>query len=476
MEIKNHLENIPDTPPSSAVGSMKDATILIVDDDIGVGGFVADACEEEGATVLHVQTASAAREAASKKQYDIAIIDIHLPDENGDELAVDFKNMHSDMPVILITGNPDQAKAATMEKAGIESLLTKPFSITQLRFTVLRELMRRKMLIVPSPITGEESGLIGESPFILSIRSQVAMLARGDMPVLIQGPTGTGKEVIARAIHILSNRRDRQMITVNCAAIAEHLEESEFFGYAKGAFTGANSNKEGIVQHADGSTLFLDEVGELSMTMQAKLLRLLDVQEYLRIGDAAPHKVNVRFISATNRDLTTMIEQGRFRSDLFFRLKAGAITTEPLIRHKEDIPILAERFLGEYAAKHKARLRFVPDAMSTFVSSDWPGNVRQLKNVIETLVAVAGDSGRISRAMVETVLGGPQTAQPTTPEDETIPPFDKAREEFEKNYFIKILMKFEGNMTHAARAAGMDRANFSKKAKSMGLDGGNFKS
>ncbi|MBD3393211.1 MAG: response regulator, partial [Chitinivibrionales bacterium] len=307
MREVNQKPSHPNTYTPGSFPELKEAKVLVVDDEDVIREFVLDTVGEEGAEVTRAETVSTARGIIGTNEFHVALIDAHLPDGSGLDLVARLREVSPRTASILITGFPDPRKAKKMEEVGVETLLTKPFTASQLLFTVYREFMRVKGIDRQSPDTESAgTGLVGNSGFIKKVRQEALLFARGDVPVLIQGPTGTGKEIIARAIHNHSTRRDRQMITINCAAIPDHLEESEFFGHVKGAFTGASAGKDGIVQCADNSTLFLDEVGELSLPVQAKLLRVLDVQEFTRVGDTRPQKVNVRFISATNKDLEDM--------------------------------------------------------------------------------------------------------------------------------------------------------------------------
>jgi len=260
------------------------------------------------------------------------------------------------------------------------------------------------------------------------------------------------------------------MITVNSSAIPEHLEESEFFGHAKGAFTGAHEHKDGIIECANGSSLFLDEVGELSLRMQAKLLRVLDGHEYTRVGESKPRKADFRLISATNRPLLGMIREGTFRQDLYFRLKSGAIDTQPLTAHSQDIPLLVRHFLFEMGRAQKKNFVITARALDALIAYEWPGNVRELKNVVESLCAINGTTRTITAESIEWVISGIDTDSPPAPA-----PFSEAKEEFEKKFYTGLLAKHGGNITASAKEAGVDRPNFSKKLKSMGIKATEYK-
>jgi transcriptional regulator with PAS, ATPase and Fis domain len=254
------------------------------------------------------------------------------------------------------------------------------------------------------------------------------------------------------------------MITVNSSAIPEHLEESEFFGYAKGAFTGASQAKEGILKCADGSTLFLDEVGELSLRMQAKLLRVLDGHEFMRLGDTAPQRPNFRLVSATNRPLPEMIKAGLFREDLYFRLRAATIVTQPLAKHKEDIPALINHFLANQRQETGRDFSLNIEALEVITHYTWPGNVRELKNTIESICGINQESNVITRENILWVL-----SEATKGDSAPVVPFSAAKMDFERDYYRNLLIKFKGNISLASRAAGIERAYFSKRIRALGL-------
>jgi DNA-binding NtrC family response regulator len=451
------------------------ASILLVDDEPDIHSIVADIIRDTGARLECVKCLKEAKTIARKKEFDVALVDMVLPDAQGTELIDHFKQSHPGTSIIVITGHADHDMAYSLETAGVQTVLTKPFSASQLRFTLCKEMARRKLLEkegVLHPLEADESGvgLIGNSAYIKTLRDKIHVFSRGAMPVLIQGPTGTGKEIIARAIHRLSGRGERPMIIVNSSAIPEHLEESEFFGHAKGAFTGAHEEKEGIIECASGSSLFLDEVGELSLRMQAKLLRVLDGHEYSRVGDSKPRRADFRLISATNRPLLDMIHEGTFRQDLYFRLKAGTIETQPLCAHSEDIPLLVRHFLYEFGVAQNKHFIITGDALDALVGYEWPGNIRELKNVVESLCAINSKSRTITAESIEWVISGIRKGQKHSPA-----PFHAAKVEFEKKFYTGLLAKHNGNITLSAKEAGVDRPNFSKKIKALGIKAAEYK-
>ncbi|MBD3241770.1 MAG: AAA domain-containing protein [Chitinivibrionales bacterium] len=316
-------------------------------------------------------------------------------------------------------------------------------------------------------------GLVGVSLHMENLRRQIRTMAQGDFPILIQGQSGTGKEMIARAVHACSRRAGREMVTVNCAAIPKQLEESEFFGHAKGAFTGADRPKEGLVSRADGSTLFLDEIGETSGDIQAKLLRVLDMGEFIPVGSTEARHVDIRIVSATNRDLEEMVDRGYFREDLFYRLKGIVLSTEPLHKHPEDIAVLVDHFVEGQA--YDAGVRGVaPGAMRRLLAYHWPGNVRELRYTVDVLCMAAQGKREIDEATVRTILD-----LNVDPEAPTHDPYAEAKsrvlEDFDRRYFTGLLRECGGNVSQVARIAGMYRPSVQRKLVALEIDPSSYR-
>ncbi len=466
---------LPEKPASRDFPDLEGASILLIDDEPDIHDIVGAIIGSTGSTLHSAKTIHEAKTAARKKTFDVALVDMILPESSGMDLIHHFKKDHPHISLIAITGHADRDMAYSLEKAGVQVVLTKPFSAAQLRFTLCKEMARRKLLdkegaLLPKEADDRGVGLVGNSAYIKSLREKIRLFSGGDMPVLIQGPTGTGKEIVARAIHSLSRRGDKPLMIVNSSAIPEHLEESEFFGHARGAFTGAHEEKNGIIGCAHGSSLFLDEVGELSLRMQAKLLRVLDGHEYTRVGESTPRKADIRLISATNRPLLDMIKDGRFRQDLYFRLKSGTVETRLLTSHRDDIPLLVRHFLYEIGAAQKKDFIITGDALDALVQYDWPGNVRELRNVVESLCAVNGESRTITAESIGWVIAEVDAKPP-----EPRPQFSEAKLTFEKQFYTGLLAKHCGNITAGAKEAGIDRPNFSKKLKALGINAGEYK-
>jgi DNA-binding NtrC family response regulator len=447
---------------------LAEARVLLVDDDETTTELISSMLCDNVASLAIKGTCADAVAAAREGAHNVALVDVNLPDGNGFEVISQFKSEKIPLSVIMITGLVDADMAHRLEQMGVQTLLTKPFSQTQLKFSICRELARKRQRGKERAvlICGDAPGydLAGVSAYVRELRRKIEDFAASDVPLLVMGPTGTGKEIIARAVHSRSVRAKKPMITVNSSAIPEHLEESEFFGYAKGAFTGASQAKEGILKCADGSTLFLDEVGDLSLRMQAKLLRVLDGHEFMRLGDTAPQRSDFRLVSATNRPLPDMIRAGLFREDLYFRLRAAAIVTQPLSRHKEDIPALINHFLLQQRQETGRDFSISIEALDVITHYAWPGNIRELKNVIETLCSVNRDSDVISRDSVLWAL-----SEAAGGDAAPVVPFSAAKMDFERDYYRNLLLKYTGNISMASRAAGIERAYFSKRIRALGL-------
>jgi len=449
-------------------------SVLIVDDDSIVRDFLSDVLEDEDFTVTTAESVSQAKVASKKGPYDMVITDIQMDDGSGFEVAREFNINHPGTAVMLITAYIDDEKIQEAKELNISSFLTKPFTDDQIRTSVNLCLQQQESAGGFQTDSDEENlGIIGQSAYIQDIRDQVRRVALGDIPVLVLGPSGTGKEVIVHAIHHLSQRGDKSMRVVNCAAIPKHLEEAELFGTTRGAYTGATRDRPGIIMDADGSTLFLDEIGELSLGTQAKLLRVIDNEEILRIGETVPRKVSIRVLCATNRDLEEMVKTKAFREDLFYRLKGYVIRTQPLTEHVEDIPYLVHHFIkceaGENAPKGISR-----DAMAYLTNHDWNGNIRELKQVVRLLCHHAGNAPRINIATIETVLN-----KPFKIDTGFALSYKKSKErvlrEFEMEFFTRLLQKYQGNVSSAAREAQLDRSNIMKKLKYLEINPDTFR-
>ncbi|HFD3126362.1 TPA: two-component system response regulator GlrR [Klebsiella quasipneumoniae subsp. similipneumoniae] len=440
----------------------KPARLLLVDDDPGLLKLLGMRLVSEGYSVVTAESGPEALRVLGREKVDLVISDLRMDEMDGLQLFSEIQKGQPGMPVIILTayGSIPDAVAATQQ--GVFSFLTKPVDKDALYKAIDEALEQR------SPATDEawRQAIVTRSPLMLRLLEQAGMVAQSDVSVLINGQSGTGKEIVAQAIHNASPRHDKPFVAINCGALPEQLLESELFGHARGAFTGAVSNREGLFQAAEGGTLFLDEIGDMPVALQVKLLRVLQERKVRPLGSNRDIEINVRIISATHRDLPKAMARGEFREDLFYRLNVVNLKIPPLSERTEDIPLLANHLLRQSADRHKPFVRaFSSDAMKRLMAAKWPGNVRQLVNVIEQCVALTS-SPVIGDALVEQALEGENTALPT---------FVEARNQFELNYLRKLLQITRGNVTHAARMAGRNRTEFYKLLSRHELDANDFK-
>ncbi|HHH2300117.1 TPA: two-component system response regulator GlrR [Klebsiella pneumoniae] len=440
----------------------KPARLLLVDDDPGLLKLLGMRLVSEGYSVVTAESGPEALRVLGREKVDLVISDLRMDEMDGLQLFSEIQKGHPGMPVIILTAHGSIPDAVAATQQGVFSFLTKPVDKDALYKAIDEALEQR------SPATDEawRQAIITRSPLMLRLLEQAGMVAQSDVSVLINGQSGTGKEIVAQAIHNASPRHDKPFVAINCGALPEQLLESELFGHARGAFTGAVSNREGLFQAAEGGTLFLDEIGDMPVALQVKLLRVLQERKVRPLGSNRDIEINVRIISATHRDLPKAMARGEFREDLFYRLNVVSLKIPPLSERTEDIPLLANHLLRQSADRHKPFVRaFSSDAMKRLMAAKWPGNVRQLVNVIEQCVALTS-SPVIGDALVEQALEGENTALPT---------FVEARNQFELNYLRKLLQITKGNVTHAARMAGRNRTEFYKLLSRHELDANDFK-
>ncbi|MER3918306.1 two-component system response regulator GlrR [Klebsiella pneumoniae] len=440
----------------------KPARLLLVDDDPGLLKLLGMRLISEGYSVVTAESGPEALRVLGREKVDLVISDLRMDEMDGLQLFSEIQKGHPGMPVIILTAHGSIPDAVAATQQGVFSFLTKPVDKDALYKAIDEALEQR------SPATDEawRQAIVTRSPLMLRLLEQAGMVAQSDVSVLINGQSGTGKEIVAQAIHNASPRHDKPFVAINCGALPEQLLESELFGHARGAFTGAVSNREGLFQAAEGGTLFLDEIGDMPVALQVKLLRVLQERKVRPLGSNRDIEINVRIISATHRDLPKAMARGEFREDLFYRLNVVNLKIPPLSERTEDIPLLANHLLRLSADRHKPFVRaFSSDAMKRLMAAKWPGNVRQLVNVIEQCVALTS-SPVIGDALVEQALEGENTALPT---------FVEARNQFELNYLRKLLQITKGNVTHAARMAGRNRTEFYKLLSRHELDANDFK-
>lgn len=441
----------------------KPANLLLVDDDPSLLKLLGMRLSSEGFRVTTAESGHDALRVLGREQIDLVISDLRMDEMDGMALFAEIQKRQPGMPVIILTAHGSIPDAVAATQQGVFGFLTKPVDRDAL-YKAIDEALAQSM-----PAAGDDTwreGIVTRSPTMLRLLEQANMVAQSDVSVLINGQSGTGKEVLAQAIHAASPRAGKAFIAINCGALPEQLLESELFGHAKGAFTGAVSSREGLFQAAEGGILFLDEIGDMPLALQVKLLRVLQERKVRPLGSNRDIDINVRIISATHRDLPKAMAKGEFREDLFYRLNVVSLKIPALNERAEDIPLLANHLLRESAQRHKPFVRsFSTDAMRRLMAASWPGNVRQLVNVIEQCVALTS-APVISEALVEQALEGENTVLPT---------FAEARNHFELNYLRKLLQITKGNVTNAARLAGRNRTEFYKLLARHELDAADFK-
>lgn len=369
--------------------------ILIIDDDPSIRNMLSIVLKKQGYEVSAAHNGENAMDFLKKGAFDLVISDIKMPDISGIELLKKIKTLNSGIPVIMITAYASANDAVEAMKLGAEDYITKPFNLDELKIIIERAIYKREMekenILLKDRLTEKEKfeNIVGANARMLEIFSLVDTIAKTDSTVLITGESGTGKELIARAIHNKSDRRNNRFISINCGALPENLLESELFGHIKGAFTDAHKDKKGLFEVADKSTLFLDEIGEMSQKMQVKLLRALQERKIRRVGANDEIEIDVRIISATNRDLSEHMRTGDFRSDLFYRLNVISIKVPPLRERKDDIVLLLDYFLKFFNIKFNRHINgFEKNVLDLFLAYPWPGNIRELENYVERAVAL----------------------------------------------------------------------------------------
>ncbi|MGC0993748.1 two-component system response regulator GlrR [Pantoea agglomerans] len=440
----------------------KAAKLLLVDDDPSLLKLLGMRLRSEGYQVTTAASGPEALRLLQKEKIELVISDLRMDEMDGLALFGEIQKRHTGLPVIILTAHGSIPDAVSATQQGVFSFLTKPVDKDAL-YKAIDEALAQQ-----APVSDDRwrEAIVTRSPLMLRLLEQAHMVAQSDVSVLINGQSGTGKEMLAQAIHAASPRNGKPFVAINCGALPEQLLESELFGHAKGAFTGAVSARDGLFKTAGGGTLFLDEIGDMPQPLQVKLLRVLQERKVRPLGSDHDIEIDVRIISATHRDLPKAMEKKEFREDLFYRLNVVNLKIPALHQRTEDIPLLANHLLRQAAERHKPQIRsFSVDAMKRLMTASWPGNVRQLVNVIEQCVALSS-SPVISDALVEQALSGENSALPT---------FAEARNQFELNYLRKLLQMTKGNVTNAARLAGRNRTEFYKLLSRHELDASDFK-
>ncbi len=443
--------------------------ILVVDDDAETCQFMRELLQESGREIVTADTPEQALAAMEEAPFDLVLSDINLnAGLSGLDLLRAFKSRDPRVEVVLISAFGTLETALEAVRAGAFDFVSKPVDISQVREVVGRALARRARAGEPrpAPLAGGEmapDGLVGRSGGMLSVYKQIAVACSSQSPVLVTGETGTGKELVARAIHRHGPRAARPFVPVNCGALPEGLLESELFGHVRGAFTGAVADKKGLFEQAHGGTIFLDEIGEMSPALQVRLLRTLELGELRPVGGSRVLTVDARVIAATHRDLERAVKDGSFRQDLFYRLNVLAIHVPALRDRREDVPLLVAHFLASFAARGRPTASLTADALAALTSHDWPGNVRELENTLERLAASARggtvDLGELPEAFRR------RPASLEEPLFADLPSLD----ELEKRYLRHVLAAVKGNRSRAAEVLGIDRRTLYRMAERFAL-------
>jgi DNA-binding NtrC family response regulator len=448
---------------------MTQTTVLLADDEDTLRNNLAQVLGEEGFDVIACRDGAEALRALKSRSVDAIITDLRMPGVSGMDLIGHATNLAPEAIIVVITAYGEVETAVEAMKKGARDYICKPLIFDELIFRLKRLLAHRdlakqnKLLYAQLRQSHALSAIVGSSPAMISIRETISRIAHTMSSVLICGESGTGKEVLARALHYEGVTRDRPFIAVNCGGLTESLMESEFFGYRKGAFTGAEADRIGYFEAADGGTLFLDEIGNLPPPSQAVLLRAIEEKAVTRVGDTRPRPVSLRVIAATHRDLEKAIEAGTFREDLYFRLNVIRITVPPLRERPEDIPPLLEHFVRKYSAEtNRDCPGFDEEAMEALCRYHWRGNVRELENVVERAVIFAGDRPVGLQDLSITVER--EAASATSTMD-----LRKAAREFEKRHITAVLARMNNNKAATAEALGVGLSSLYRKMEELGI-------
>ncbi|HEV7397917.1 MAG TPA: sigma-54 dependent transcriptional regulator [Pyrinomonadaceae bacterium] len=442
-------------------------SILIVDDERGIRETLRGVMEDEGFVVEAVATGEDCLKAIERRPYGCVLLDVWLPGIDGLETLKELRSSGSDAAVVIISGHGNVETAVRATKLGAFDFIEKPLSLEKTILVVRNALRQRQLELMNAELSAElaeEYVMVGESVAMRALRQQIGVAAPTDGRILIYGESGTGKELVARGIHSQSRRSGTPFVEVNSAAIPEELIESELFGHVKGAFTGATSAKKGKFELADGATLFLDEVGDMSPGLQAKVLRVLEEQRFEPVGSSTAVAVDVRVIAATNKRLDMEIELGNFRADLFYRLNVIPFELPPLRERLEDIPLLADHFNQRFSVAYGREPKEMSDeALDYLQNYSWPGNVRELKNTIERVVIM--HQGREVRAADLPPHGKEEPPAASF----RFPSFKEATDAYHREFIQKKLTEAEGNVSRAAELMGVDRSHLYRRMRALGI-------
>jgi len=454
--------------------------ILVVDDDRSICKLVDSILEMEGYPHRLASSGAQARKAIEEESFDIVVSDIYLGDASGLDLLELTKKAQPDAEVVIMTAHGSVETAVHAVQQGAFDYISKPFAVDDM-LEILHRIEEKRTLAGAATVGPELANdlpateIIGTSPRMIDIYKKVAKVAQIDAPVLVIGESGSGKELVARAVHASSPRATTPFVVINCGALPETLLESELFGHERGAFTGANASRKGLLENASGGTVFLDEISETSLAFQVKLLRVIQEREIRRVGSNDTIQVDIRLIAATNRDLREMLRLNQFREDLFHRLNVFTIALPPLRERQGDIPLLTSHFLKVFSAQHGKSVRLAADALELMKRYPWPGNVRELRNVLERAMTF-NDTGVIQVSELDfgeaAAKEGTGPAAATPPQMASSAPPGTSLEDMERDHIIRVLRETRGNKKKAAEILGIERRTLYNKAKRLGIDFG----
>ncbi len=462
------------------------AKILILEDEPNMRKTLSSILKEEGYFSLNTGRAKEGLEILSKENISLVVSDIKMPEMDGIQFLREMRAKGYNTPVILITAYGSFDSAVEALRLGAYDYITKPFDPDAILHTIRRALEHRRLAEENIYLREElerRAGfeeLVGDTKCMHEVYSLIERVAESKVPILLRGESGTGKELVACAVYKRSGRKNKKFVIVNCGALPETLLQSEIFGHEKGAFTGADKRKLGIFEAGDEGTIFLDEIGDLSLSIQMKLLRFLQSGEFIRVGGITPINVDVRIISATNKNLEKLIEDNKFRSDLYYRINTVSINIPPLRDRKDDIPLLMDHFLKKYSKEDNIPLKKVSDdTYQALCRYSWPGNVRELENLVRAVLVLSDERVIKTKDLPATMRQAGLPAYITKGTSKNISPssvsngeysFKEIREKAERDYLIDILKKAEGNISRASKVAGLSRRHFYDKIKQYGID------
>ncbi len=447
--------------------------VLVADDEESMRHFLQRGLARLGYRVQTADDGAAAVARWQESPFDLAVLDLRMPGPDGIQTLGRIRSMDPEAVVVLMTAHGTVDAAVEAMHLGAADFVTKPFTIEELQLRLERALHlrattranRQLRALVRAPDAGV--GIAAHSPAMAEVMRQVDLLGDSDTTVLLTGESGTGKGLVAKALHLRSRRAEQPFVAMNCAAVPDALVESELFGHEPGAFTGARTKKQGMLQRAHGGTLFLDEIADMSLPAQAKIERFLTEREFMPLGGQASVRVDVRIVAATNRDLPALVRSGAFRAELLWRLDVVTLPLPPLRERRDDVPHLIARCLARHGRDGTARHTLTPDALAALSTYHWPGNVRELENVVERMVVLAGPREQLGVGDLPAELRGPEVAPEEGPGADS---YEAARQRFDRIYFTNLLARCHGSVTAAAQLAGVSRGHLHRRLRELGLD------